>query len=170
LKRVLEKSQLTTIYVTHDQEEAYALADRIVVMDKGRVVQVGSPQTIYRHPVSRFVARFLGLNNLLNGEIREMGGGLVAETPIGAIPFDGEVKGQVTLLLRPDAVQLDSKGEFTLSGRLVAHTFRGSTSRIVIEVEGFTLTFEFPSNLKLPKVGETVCISFDPHDAIQILD
>ncbi len=83
LGEILRRMQQTAIYVTHDQEEAFALADRVVVMNAGRVEQAGAPQAIYAQPASAFVARFLGLSNLLPGEMLYQEGLPVLQTPIG---------------------------------------------------------------------------------------
>ena len=87
LGEILRKSRQTAIYVTHDQEEAFAVADRIVLMNAGRALQTGTPHEIYQHPGSVFAARFLGLNNLLPGKLISKTDGKFVETPLGVFPL-----------------------------------------------------------------------------------
>ncbi len=175
LHKILEDIHQTAIYVTHDQEEAFALADRVVVMNAGRVEQIGTPQGIYCQPASPFVARFLEMTNLLPGEIRLRGSQPVVVTAIGELPVTDSILGQVTLLLRPDAVhmietgqKLPSKYTIHLSGILTGYSFRGSQQRATVLVNGVPLTFNFPSGTPLPEVGGSFQFGFDPREAIQI--
>ena len=169
LREILLRLQQTAIYVTHDQEEAFAVADRVVVMDLGRVAQIGTPQAVYSRPASLFVARFLGLDNLLTGRVGKDGDQFTIETPIGRLSTYEQGLGSVTVLIRPDAARLDGQGELQLEGSVVKRSFRGNTCRAVIEINGVRLTFEFLSNTPLPAEGERVRLGFDPAQAIQIL-
>jgi len=120
LKRLHQRLQTTTIYVTHDQEEAMTLGDRVVVMDKGLVQQVDAPLNIYRAPVNRFVAGFLGTPpmNFLDGQLRGEGGGVsfagggirLPLVPEMAQLLAGRVGQAVTLGIRPEALQLHANG------------------------------------------------------------
>ncbi|MEW6568042.1 MAG: ABC transporter ATP-binding protein [Chloroflexota bacterium] len=157
----------TTLYVTHDQEEAFALADRVVVMNAGRVAQTGRPETIYRQPASRFVAEFLGLTNLLHGTVRETADGRVAETPIGFLPLAEAKPGPVTVLLRPEAGRLHGEGTH-VQGRVVERLFRGGTCRLTLEVAGVHLSFDFSSTEDLPQPGDPLRLVLPP-EAIQVL-
>jgi len=168
LSKILHRMQQTAIYVTHDQEEAFAVADRVVVMNAGRVEQIGTPQQIYLHPASTFVARFLGLSNLLRGEIRQRDGRRVVKTGVGILPVDSQAEGDVTVLIRPDAVQLNGKGACQLEGIVSETSFRGNTCRAVITVNDIDLRFDFPSQVHLPQVGEAVRLGFDPQEALQV--
>jgi len=84
----LRKSQQTAIYVTHDQEEAFAVASRIILMNKGKVLQIGTPLDIYQHPGSCSRRVFLGLNNIVPGVIRSKAGSEVVETSAGGLPLN----------------------------------------------------------------------------------
>ena len=167
LRHILRSMHQTAIYVTHDQEEAFALADRIVVIRAGQVEQIGAPQELYLQPASPFVARFLGLTNLLPGTARVKDGNRIVETPIGDLPTTQPLAGQVTVLLRPDSVHLDGVAPCILEGVVAETSFRGSTCRAVIEVNGIPLTFNFPSTVELPETGQTVNLGFDPQEALQ---
>jgi ABC-type Fe3+/spermidine/putrescine transport system ATPase subunit len=168
LREILRNMHQTALYVTHDQEEAFSLADRVVVMNTGGVAQIGTPQTIYNNPASLFVARFLGLQNLFPGEIRRIDGQYILETPLGRMPTARHEEGQVTVLVRPEAVCLNDQEEIKHEGVVVERTFRGGTCRAVIAVGDVPLTLEFLSNTELPAAGERVQLSFNPKEAVQI--
>lgn len=168
LREILRRMQQTALYVTHDQEEAFVLADRVVLMNAGRVEQLGTPQEIYRRPASTFVARFLGLSNLVPGQVIQKDGRRVVETPVGTFPIRADVLGQVTVLFRPDAVALDSSEDCQLNGVVSESFFRGSTCRATVSVAGLLLRFDFPSGTRLPGVGKPVCLHFDPLQTIQV--
>jgi ABC-type Fe3+/spermidine/putrescine transport system ATPase subunit len=169
LGEILRRVDQTAIYVTHDQEEAFAVADRVVVMNEGRVIQIGTPQAVYAEPVSTFVARFLGLENLLPGIARLKEGRTTIETSLGGIAVSAQHEGDVTVLIRPNAARLDEKGKLKFEARLLEHSFRGTICRAVFDVSGIHLTFEFLSDVNLPEQGHTIVLSFDPSTAIQVL-
>jgi ABC-type Fe3+/spermidine/putrescine transport system ATPase subunit len=168
LRHILKDMQQTAIYVTHDQEEAFAIADRVVLMRAGKVEQIGTPQDIYHNPASLFVAKFLGLANVLEGEVNQAGGQAVIHTGIGNIPVDGSQQGRVTVLVRPDMAKLDSKAGYQIKGRVEEISFRGTICRMVITVDDTRLIFDFPSSEPVPGVGEQVLLSFDPDRAVQV--
>ncbi len=169
LGEILRRVDQTAIYVTHDQEEAFAVADRVVVMNQGRVIQVGTPQAVYAQPASTFVARFLGLENLLPGTARLKEGRTMIETALGTFTVSGRHEGDVTVLVRPNAARLDAKGKLEFEARLVERSFRGALCRAVFDVNGTHLTFELLSDVALPEQGQTVVLSLDPSTAIQVL-
>ena len=163
----------TAIYVTHDQEEAFALADRVVVMNQGVVEQVGTPQAIYREPGSVFIARFLGFSNLLEGSAYAQDGVYYAETKVGRLPLEVEAEGEVSVLVRPDRVRVlpqnsEDKGEGELRGVVARTTFRGSTCRLEVGVQGVSLSFDVAGCAELPGVGEEVVLRLEA-GAVQVL-
>jgi iron(III) transport system ATP-binding protein len=121
---------ITSIYVTHDQAEALALSDVVVVMNQGKVEQVGTPEELYRRPASRFVADFIGEANLLPGQYRD------GQVTLGPYHFsfrqEGITPGPVTVMIRPEAVAVDTTGE-GLPGRVRAGFFMGMTYEYLIE-------------------------------------
>lgn len=165
LPAILKRVGVTTITVTHDQEEAFAIADRVVVMRAGRVVQQGTPEEVYRRPVSAWVARFLGLNNLLDARV--LGPGRV-ETPIGVLQVQEQGiedwdPGLAQLLVRPEAAQPGREGPNRVSGVVVGRTFMGSFFRLELRFPRKTdLTVEWPVGRMLPEVGSVVELSLDP--------
>ncbi len=168
LSQILRKTSQTAIYVTHDQEEAFALASRIIVLNAGRVEQAGSPLEIYRSPASVFVARFLGLGNLLPGDIYQADGGTFVSTSIGEFPIQPQPAGKATVLLRPDAVDLQGRSPAALDGVLVTCSFRGNTCRAVVDANGVELVFDLPYSTQLLVEGAPIQLRFDPLHAIQV--
>lgn len=168
LNHILRKTSQTAIYVTHDQEEAFSLADRIVVLNSGRIEQTGTPLEIYRRPASVFVARFLGLSNLLPGEIYNRDGKTFVSTSIGEYPIHPHPDGKATILLRPDAVDLQGHSRGELEGVLVNCSFRGNTCHAVVEAGGVELVFDLPYSARLPEAGTPIQLQFDPLQAIQV--
>ena len=170
LRRILRQLAQTAIYVTHDQEEAFAIADRIVLMKQGAIEQIGQPEEIYRRPASLFVAQFLGLNNLISGYSIPEGGINTVETEIGQFPAKGSKEGPVIVLLRPDSVSLDGSGEIKLVGKLIDKTFRGNLCQASISINGVPLEFNFLSSADLPESGETLHLSLNANEAIQVFE
>ncbi|HEV7455654.1 MAG TPA: ABC transporter ATP-binding protein [Roseococcus sp.] len=155
---------LTTILVTHDQEEANAAADRMAVLNEGRVLQVGAPTELYDHPANRFVAGFLGTANMLEGELAADGfhaGGLVLPVAEGAAP------GRATLALRPQAITLLREGG-AIQARVLRAEFLGGHVRYTLEAgEGLRLVAEEPHLRGLAPLaaGAAIGMALDPAQA-----
>ena len=147
----------TVLYVTHDQQEAFTLADRVAVMRAGRIIQLGQPEAVYARPATVFVARFLGLTNLV--EAAPAGDQRVA-TSLGQFKLSTPAAAGL-LLLRPDAARLSGEMN-TLSGVVASRSFRGAQVRLTLQPEqGPTLAFDFPAQ-DLPAVGDRIVVYLDP--------
>jgi ABC-type Fe3+/spermidine/putrescine transport system ATPase subunit len=170
LRAMLREMNQTVLYVTHDQEEAFAIANRVVVMDAGQAVQISEPQTLYHQPETPLVARFLGLTNLFPGVIQKDRHGWVLETVLGEQPYQGNKRGSVTVLLRPDAMRIGVDGPATLRGLIVDQTFRGETLSLDVVIQDLKFSFDFSSQIKFPAVGEFISLSYYPKDAIQVFE
>jgi spermidine/putrescine transport system ATP-binding protein len=143
LKRLQHETGITFIFVTHDQEEALTMSDRIAVMSKGRILQVGSPRDIYDRPAERFVADFIGDTNFLEGEVRAIadgrawvafGGG--AEVLAG-VPNGAEPKGKVTVVIRPEHARLvASPGKGDLRGAIENIVYFGTDTHFHVALDG----------------------------------
>ena len=151
---------VSTIFVTHDQAEAFAMADRIAVMHDGVIEQVDTPERLYRHPQSEIVAHFLGLRNLLPGRVTPGG---TLETPLGVLKWEGAPGSpgeEVTLLIRPDAAYVATAGETPtalVEGFVRQRLFRGSSYHLELEISsGAVLFFELPAEQPLPPPGAPV--------------
>ena len=151
----------TFVFVTHDQGEALALANRIAVMEAGRIVQVGGPEDIYRRPATRFVSTFVGEANVLSGERR----GGVINLPWGAsFPAAGG-DGSVAVVVRPEHVVLDGAGPM---GEVSAPVFLGSFVKLSIRMaDGTELTVHLPepTDAAVPRPGDRVGVAWRPEDA-----
>ncbi len=171
--RAIQRSLgITTIFVTHDQEEALSMSDRIVVMNQGVAEQVGAPAEIYNRPATRFVASFVGTLNLLEARVVDPGAGLLEldGQPLAlGRPVDAAAGATVSLALRPEAIRLGAQpGGVVLRGRVEDVSFMGSVVRIRAAL-GATLvsldTFN-TSGATPPQVGEAVDLSFAAADVI----
>ena len=138
IRRLQQDLAITTIYVTHDQEEALSLSDRVAVMRDGRILQVAAPRTLYERPVNRFVADFVGTNNFIPGVCRERSAErAVVETPLGALsgrPAGSVATGQrCVLAVRPENLTLGGDGENVVDGRVALGAYLGNTLRYDVE-------------------------------------
>lgn len=135
---------ITTIYVTHDQEEALAVSDRIAVMHEGVCQQLDIPDEIYRRPANRFVAQFMGKMNLLDGTLSHEDGRLIFRHASGLtipIPSDKPISdGAVYLAIRPQAIHLDTDmPDHTATGAILDRQFKGASVEYLVEVQGIRL-------------------------------
>ena len=147
LSEVLSTLAITALYVTHDQEEALALADRVMVMNSGRLEQIGAPQEIWSHPRTEFAARFLGFNNLIRSQsARQLG------WPIPDGPADGYV------VYRPDGFGIDPEGPF--AGFVRSRTYRGDHFLVKLETSDELLDVVVRWR-PVPKVGDRLRLGVD---------
>ena len=168
VRRLQRNLRLTTIFITHDQEEALIMSDRIAVMDKGRIEQIGLPGDLYARPATRFVADFLGESNLLEGTAK---GGLASLPGFGQVPLAAQPDGPVTLLLRPEALRLGDDVK-TLPcrarGTVIDTVFLGLSAKLRLRLEGGTEVLARiplrPSAPQLPGEGESVALGFSAED------
>jgi ABC-type Fe3+/spermidine/putrescine transport system ATPase subunit len=168
LQTILHRMHQTAIYVTHDQEEAFVIADRIILMSSGRIEQAGTPHEIYHDPATIFVARFLEMTNILPALIGTRDGTKTASTAIGSFPVVSPMEGSVQMMIRPDMARLDASGPWLLRGTFRSVSFRGSRQRITVEINQTCVNFDFPPVTSLPPVGEEITLSLDPRAAIKI--
>ncbi|AUC13458.1 Fe3+/spermidine/putrescine ABC transporter ATP-binding protein (plasmid) [Rhizobium sp. Y9] len=181
LKEIQEELGMTFIYVTHDQDEAMAMSDRIVVMHGGLVAQEGKPDDIYDHPRSRFVADFIGKSNLLPvASLRAEGGStiVVLEDGLTLTASSPENLGTVHYCcLRPEAVRLTPAGEGVpspvnrIDGNLTRIVNLGAYRECFVTLSNGTVLKSLVRSTRLPdlSVGQSVVLSIDP-DAVQLLD
>lgn len=171
LRAILKRVGVTAIYVTHDQTEAFAIADRIAVMKMGSIEQIDSPQDLYYQPKTQFVAQFLGMRNLLYGRMLAPD---KVQTTLGNLrisPPAVSAGNEVTLLIRPDAGRIlpeESAGkENVFQAQLKALSFRGRYCQVWVEIADQQLMFEL-SRINL-EPGEIIYIAIDP-TALQVLN
>jgi iron(III) transport system ATP-binding protein len=176
--RALQKRLgITSLYVTHDQSEAMALSDRVVVMHGGHILQIGSPHDIYLRPQSRAVAQFFGSPNFLNGSVRDC-------TRVGEDDFVLDVAGQgwsghcraaapmpggeaVLVMMRPENLRVaqgDAKaanGEIALKGRVVDTIFRGAYRSVVLDSDAGRLNVDVSALIDVP-IGANLAFMAEP--------
>ena len=173
IRRIQQEVGITAMYVTHDQSEAMALSDRIIIMRSGVVEQIGSPQEIYYHPINEFVADFIGEANFLKGRLEALSDNRAQLNVSGdichAAPVPGmEVGKDYTIVLRPEAASLAEEGG--LPCEVVLSCFMGSYQNYHVKV-GDTLvklTDPNPKNKRIYKVGERCHLVFDP-ESVHVL-
>jgi ABC-type Fe3+/spermidine/putrescine transport system ATPase subunit len=176
IKALLGKLGITAIYVTHDQNEAMVIADRVAVMNRGRIEQIGSPEDIYYRSKTDFVAQFIGLANVLDGEIVgtsapnlinvrvERLGDLVVSSPSHTDPARA-----ARLLVRPEQMELTATpkaGMNTLKGRVARRSFVGAQTDYLIDVNGVSLRVINPSRNADFQLSQDVLVSFAPTDCL----
>ena len=187
IRSIQRQLGITTVYVTHDQEEALSLSDRVVVMSEGRMEQVGTPFEIYNFPTTAFVASFVGTLNVLPGVVVNAAAGdlTINGQPVklsGVGAFEGAAGRAVTVALRPEMVKLGmGPGNCNLlTGKVTDISFLGSIVRMRVGIGGdgadgasagsTVILDEFNEpTLKLPQLGEKVTINF-PIEGPLVLD
>jgi putative spermidine/putrescine transport system ATP-binding protein len=156
IDRLLRSLAITAIYVTHDQSEAMALGDRVAVMEKGRIAQIGTPQEVYYRPATAFVADFIGTMNRLAG-VASNG---VLQVPGGRLPWSG-ANGEIDVMFRPEDVRL-ADGDGDLRGTIVSVFFLGDHTRLVVDVGApHPLTVE-TTERRVFRAGDAIALAVDP--------
>ncbi|MFO1143231.1 MAG: ABC transporter ATP-binding protein [Amaricoccus sp.] len=173
IRRIHQQTGVTILYVTHDQEEALRLSDRIAVFSQGRIDQVGTGAELYAHPATRFVAEFIGDSDVLPAEIVTAHGAQadirVGEAVVRGVPVHGTARpGAATLLLRPERINLARGGE-GLPATVTDITFLGNNFHVAaVTPKGEALSIRLPFGHEAAGYlnrGETVFLSFDPASA-----
>ena len=165
LKRIQQQMEITFIYVTHDQEEALAMSDTVVVMNEGKIQQIGTPEDIYNEPKNAFVADFIGESNILDGIMREdrvveffgrrfacLDGGFQKDEPVDVV-------------IRPEDVDIVDASRGALTGTVTSITFKGMQYDVIVDFKGFKWLIQTTDS---PSVGEKIGIKIDP-DGIHVM-
>ncbi len=175
IRAIQRQLGITTIYVTHDQEEALSLSDRIVVMNEGRVEQTGTPFEIYNFPQTPFVASFVGTLNVLHGHVLDGASGRIvidSQEIRAAKPLEHQRGEPTSIALRPEIISLDgiNKDGNHLRGKVEDVHFLGSIVRVRVRFDQNAVYFDQFNNpyLSLPQRGELVTISFPPEAVLVI--
>jgi spermidine/putrescine ABC transporter ATP-binding subunit len=178
IKQLQRQVGVTTIFVTHDQEEALTLSDRIVVMDEGRIVQIGTPSEVYERPRSRFVSDFIGFTNSVSGQVNSIDGALtrvtiasghVVTVPSGAGIATGDA---VDLVIRPEKVVVDPTGlvdRSVIPGTLAHMVYTGAVTYYHVDIGGGAILIAMAPNPDLhdlPALGSPVALGFKPENML----
>ncbi len=178
VRELQKKLSITTVYVTHDQAEALAISDRIAVMNRGKIVQVGSPSEIYDNPANQFVASFIGISNFIEGELEAVEGEYgVVRLENGErvtcrlspnLLSEGRTSGKVLIVVRPENIELAKEGsENILETRVTRKIYLGNTVDYRVDLDGIELRLLLPPERDF-KVGEKVRISLNPQKSVII--
>ena len=175
LKRLQHETGITFIFVTHDQEEALTMSDRIAVMSKGKILQVGSPREIYDHPAERFVANFIGETNFLEGERTKKGVKLANGVELAvSLPEGLAGKSQVTIVIRPEHARLTARTKTGLPGILRHVVFFGTDTHYHVDLDacGEFIVREQNNRGAAPafKAGDKVSIAIGENAAQMLRD
>jgi putative spermidine/putrescine transport system ATP-binding protein len=172
IRRIQLQLGITALYVTHDQEEALSISDRVVVLSQGQIEQVGVPAEIYGNPATLFVAEFIGTMNRVRGSVAPGGAGLV-DADGAMLPVEEAARlpagRRVVVLIRPESIELETQGtdvapQRPLAGRVTAHTFLGAVTRLSIQTTPVASIFaDIPTTRALAlSIGTAVTLGWDP--------
>ncbi|HID70434.1 MAG TPA: ABC transporter ATP-binding protein [Desulfobacterales bacterium] len=178
IRKLQRKLGLTTIFVTHDQEEANTISDRMAVLDKGVIQQIGSPMDLYDNPVNQFVAHFLGTTNLIEGKVSGKDGSSILLTDSGVtIPIDtkAETGKKGAVVFRPQSIHINPETDITesveLTGTVESKEFLGSTVRYSITVGSDTILVEEDHQRGKPVFSENETVRlFIPENQILFIE
>ena len=167
IRKIQQKVGITAIYVTHDQSEAMSISDKIIIMSKGRVEQIGTPREIYYHPSSKFVADFIGEANFLDSSVKSVSGDKaliqIAGKELEVNNFANAKAGDTaTLVIRPEAASLAEQG--ILEVTVTLSTFMGSYQyyQAMLGDTEIQITDYNPINRRIYEAGEKAYLDFDP--------
>ncbi|MBU1428745.1 ABC transporter ATP-binding protein [bacterium] len=167
IRKLQKRIGITSIYVTHDQEEAMTLSDQVVIMNAGKIQQIGTPQEIYAHPINYFVADFIGKANFLGGKVANIVSQNEIEVAIKGVKYKVYIsrntfsKGdRILLIIRPESVELEPKKSDAITGIISQVIYLGSRMVYEIEVDKNLLTVEItnPQEHKIYSKGEEVSV------------
>ena len=178
IRLIQQQLGITTVFVTHDQEEALSISDRIVVMNAGRADQIGTPHEIYNTPKTRFVASFVGTLNLIDARVEDPAQNRIriGDQSVTIRESIAHAKGgdTVSIALRPEAASLNpsARADTAIPGEVIATNFLGSVVRTKLKVGASTVSFDMFNDpgLTLPSPGEQVTLHFAARDLLVIRD
>ena len=175
LKRLQKKLGITFVYVTHDQEEALTMSDRIAIMYGGDLEQIGTPKEIYERPKSKFVADFIGESNIFYGVANKNGNDVVkVKLESGEVlALDSQIKDNeiIYVLVRPENIKLSTVmvDGFTLVGKVKEHVYIGNVNKTIIVLPtGMEIKMNTNPKVELLPIGSDICVYWDKEDAVVI--
>ena len=162
IKRIQQQFKITTLFVTHDQEECFSISDKVAVMNNGIIEQYGTPEEIYRKPKTEFVARFIGFENFIPGKMLD-------STTVELSPdkhltvLASNVSGPVVITIRPDHIKIVPEGEGLLEGEVAVRTFLGKSYQYAVKTSLGTLLVNDVRNWES---GAKLCLDFPKEEVI----
>jgi ABC-type Fe3+/spermidine/putrescine transport system ATPase subunit len=176
IRTILKSLAVTAVFVTHDQAEAFSIADKVAVLHHGILQQFDTPENLYRNPANTTVARFLGFRNLIKGTMSDDG---IFFPPPGILPIPVKgrkehlLPGEATLLIRPEGATIDhssltENNPLRLSGKITGLRFQGSTYRVSLQIAETFLTFDLPIDPPPPGIGRSIHLALNPSALVLI--
>ena len=165
LKNIQQRLGITFVYVTHDQEEALSMSDTVVVMDNGRIQQIGTPLDIYNEPENAFVADFIGESNIIDGVMLEDFKASFAGKTFDCLDKGFEPNEPVDIVIRPEDVDVVAVDKGMLSGEVTSVTFKGVHFEIIVDINGFKWMIQ---TTDYEPVGAKIGLYIEP-DAIHVM-
>ncbi len=176
IKELQKKLKITTVYVTHDQSEALTMSDRIAIMNKGDISQIGTPDDIYEKPQNTFVADFIGTSNFINLKLIKTSSGK-SKVSFSDVEFEinDEFNDNCKCILRPEHLFINptNKSELvSVNAKIKIISYQGSLIKYIVEVNEQTLTAEFSNSMNLNRLkeGDNVTVGFNPNSLVIIKD
>jgi len=177
IRSILKKLQVTAVFVTHDQAEAFSIADKVAILHNGVMQQLDTPEGLYRHPANKAIARFLGFSNLIDGALNADG---IFHSSAGTLKISEESiqcpkESPITLLLRPEGAHLTGGSHLQtacsrISGRVLSRQFHGSRYKVELESGDIRLTFELPIDPVPPMKGQSINLEIRQSSIVLIDD
>jgi spermidine/putrescine transport system ATP-binding protein len=173
LKKLQKKLQITFVYVTHDQEEALNMSDRIAVMNEGVIEQIGTPEDIYERPQTKFVANFIGESNLIKTQIKKIDEEKISvhfgdnDMNVDYKNYDNSKNKESYILIRPENIKYSKvKSQFGLKAIIKEHSYIGSIIKTTMELESGLeiIVSDYDKKKDLVGIGSEVWMSFEPED------
>jgi spermidine/putrescine transport system ATP-binding protein len=173
LKRIQHELGITFVHVTHDQEEAMTMADRIAIMNDGRIEQLGPPTELYERPTTAFVASFLGVSNLLHGEVAgpervRLDDG--TELRVAASALDGHT-GRVGVGIRPEKIRVGDGAGNTIRGQVSEQAYVGVSTQLIVDTAAGQISVYVQNSepgARSATPGDNVTLSFSPESAFVV--
>ncbi len=161
LKNIQKRTGITFVYVTHDQEEALTMSDTIVVMNKGKIQQIGTPQMIYNEPKNAFVADFIGESNIIVGKMLKDYSVEFAGNIFECLDKGFEQNEEIDVVVRPEDIKLVTEEKAMFKGTVKSVTFKGVHFEMLVEAQGFIWTLH---NTEMAEVGSEISMALNPND------
>ncbi len=161
LKKIQQKMGITFIFVTHDQEEALSMSDTVIVMDKGQIQQIGSPQDIYNEPQNAFVADFIGESNIIDGVMHQDYIVEFAGRKFDCLDYGFAKKENVDVVIRPEDIEVTKPEDGHISGTVTSVTFLGVHYEIIVDIDGFKWMIQ---STESQKPGDVIGLILQPDD------
>ena len=164
IHRIVKDNHITAVYVTHDQQEALSMADKIAVMNAGKVAQVGTPEKIYRRPANTFVAEFIGECNFIKGKV-DKGNNRIVHAVIGDVEMPFDCEGSVKFGIRPEDLDVQGPTKGRQTGTVQSRIYQGENAVLEIDVCGTIMKAKTASKCPF-NAGDNVSLSVEPDDII----